>query len=102
MAPDSVQALADPHEVDIAAIERELEALWRSAGDEDSSVLRATAFNLVYVARKSADDPSELLAKLSLSHPPSNTPAPRWWPRRPGSRLTVTSPRAVPSRSVPR
>jgi glucose-6-phosphate dehydrogenase assembly protein OpcA len=71
-APGSpVYALADPTEVDIAAIERELESIWRDAAKSEGteSVTRATAFNLVYVTSADDDAAANLLAKLTLDHP---------------------------------
>lgn len=71
-APDSaVYALADPTEVDVAAIERELESLWRDAakGEGTESVTRATAFNLIYVTATGDDEAASLLATLTLEHP---------------------------------
>ncbi|MBI5060167.1 glucose-6-phosphate dehydrogenase assembly protein OpcA [candidate division KSB1 bacterium] len=67
----AVYALADPCEVDVAAIERELETLWRDAakGGDTESVTRATAFNLVYVAPAADDNAGNLLARLTLAHP---------------------------------
>lgn len=66
-----VYALADPTEVDVAAIERELESLWRNAakGEGTASVTRATAFNLIYVTECGDDAAANLLAKLTLDHP---------------------------------
>ncbi len=67
-----VYALGDPVAVDIVAIERELEALWRTAHSEDgSAVLHAAAFNLVYVINMAADygDAPEILRALTLADP---------------------------------
>jgi glucose-6-phosphate dehydrogenase assembly protein OpcA len=68
---ESIYPLADPCEVDVPAIERELESLWRDAakGGATESVTRAAAFNLIYVAMASDDRAANLLARLTLEHP---------------------------------
>jgi hypothetical protein len=72
-AQDSkVYRLAEPTEVDVQGIERELENLWRNAseGGTTEAVLRAAAFNLIYVVRESASaEASELVVKLVTTHP---------------------------------
>ncbi len=68
---DTVYALADPMEVDVAAIERELEEIWRDAakGADTDSVTRATAFNLVYLSTAADEKAPDMLAKLTIRHP---------------------------------
>ncbi len=67
----SVYSLADATAVDVAAIERELEDLWRDAakGDGVDSVIRATAFNLIYQTDSHDDRATHLLAHLTIEHP---------------------------------
>lgn len=71
-APSSPYALAQPREVDVAAIERALEDLWRAAHAEGgAAVLRAASMNLWYVTSDAADhsSASDLVARLAVEHP---------------------------------
>ena len=70
--PSSPYALAQPREVDVAAIERALEDLWRAAHAEgEAAVLRAASMNLWYVTSDAADHAgvSDLVASLAVEHP---------------------------------
>jgi glucose-6-phosphate dehydrogenase assembly protein OpcA len=66
-------ALAEPALVDVAAIEQELEALWRAAAkkEDTDAVLRAAAFNLIFATSAATDEQetSELVARLATAHP---------------------------------
>lgn len=67
---NGVTPLAPPQEVDVAKIEQELELLWRDAESADHPVTRATAFNLVLVCQRGADEETrDLVPELALVHP---------------------------------
>jgi glucose-6-phosphate dehydrogenase assembly protein OpcA len=68
----TVNPLTQAVRVDVAAIERELEELWRSAAQtEGGAVLHAEAFTLIYALRDGSDGGTadELLADLTAAHP---------------------------------
>lgn len=65
-----ITPLAPPHEVDVSKIEQELEQLWREAESSDHPITRATAFNLVLVCDRGAEEQArELIPELALVHP---------------------------------
>ncbi len=71
---NTVYPLADPTQVDVAAIERELEELWRGAAEATSGqggVMHAAAFTLIFALRAETESgmAMELLSELAGAHP---------------------------------
>lgn len=67
---NGVAPLAPPQEADVARIEQELDLLWREAESADHPVTRATAFNLVLVCQRGAEEQTrDLVPELALVHP---------------------------------
>jgi glucose-6-phosphate dehydrogenase assembly protein OpcA len=75
--PDfEVTTLGEPRPVDVAAVERELTQLWRSASDgapggPDQPVMRACTLNLLVFLRGEEDSRrvAEVVGKLTVQHP---------------------------------
>ena len=69
----SAQPLVAPMEVEVSAIERELEEIWRSFAEAEGgqAVMRSAAFTLIYATRASSDGGmiNEMLVELTLRHP---------------------------------
>lgn len=66
------QLLAEPREVDVVAIEREVTALWKDAsGGSDPSVTRACALNFIVVTEneEELDELANMAGEVSLAHP---------------------------------
>jgi glucose-6-phosphate dehydrogenase assembly protein OpcA len=73
MAQDSAYPLVEPRDVDVSAIERELEEIWRCCAEAEGgqAVMRAAAFTLIYAVRGAADGGmiNDMLVELTLRHP---------------------------------
>jgi len=71
--PDSAYPLVEPSEIEVSAIESQLEEIWRSSAEAEggNAVMRAAAFTLIYAVRGSAQDGvhRDLLVELTLRHP---------------------------------
>ena len=70
---DAVYRLVEPAEVDVPAIESELEEIWRKCASEegDNAVMRTAAFTVIYGVRETHDGGivRDMLVDLTLRHP---------------------------------
>jgi glucose-6-phosphate dehydrogenase assembly protein OpcA len=70
------QLLAEPREVDVVAIERELTQLWRAAAEGNAAtasapVMRACSLNLIVVAAEphQLDETGDMVGEVTVEHP---------------------------------